>query len=235
MTLSGRRAVVTGATRGIGAAIAQVLDDQGARIFLVARNKTALSAMTKKLSHAVTCAIDLTDPSSAATVARQVEKQMGGVDILINNAGAFAVAPIENTSDEVLQEMIALNLAAPFRLLREFLPAMRAKSAGHVVTIGSIADRAVYPGNSVYAATKYGARAIHEVARQELKGSGVRASLVAPGPTDTPLWDAHNPDKTEGFTPRSKMLKAEQVAEAVLWVLTRPPAVNVDELRLSHS
>jgi NADP-dependent 3-hydroxy acid dehydrogenase YdfG len=235
MTLSGRRAVVTGATRGIGAAIALALDEHGVRTFLVARNKTALTAMTKKLKHAVTCAIDLTEPASATTVANQVEKQMGGVDILVNNAGAFAIAPMESTTDEVLEEMLALNLAAPLRLIRAFLPAMRAKAAGHIVTIGSIADRAIFAGNSVYAATKFGARALHEVARQELRGTGVRTSLVAPGPTDTPLWDAHNPDKTEGFTPRSKMLKPDQVAESVLWVLTRPASVNVDELRLSHS
>jgi NADP-dependent 3-hydroxy acid dehydrogenase YdfG len=235
VTLSGRRVVITGATRGIGAAIAQALDEQGARTFLVARNNTALTAMTKKLSHAVTCAIDLTQPASAAAVAKQVEKQMGGVDILVNNAGAFAVSPIENTSDQALDEMLALHIAAPLRLIRAFLPGMRAKSTGHIVTIGSIADRAIYPGNSAYAATKFGARALHEVARQELKGSGIRASLVAPGPTDTPLWNPHDPDHAAGFTPRAQMLKAEQVADAVLWVVTRPAAVNVDELRLSHS
>jgi NADP-dependent 3-hydroxy acid dehydrogenase YdfG len=235
MTLSGRRAVVTGATRGIGAAIAQALDEQGARIFLIGRNKTALTAMTKKLSHAVPCAIDLSVPASAAIVAKQAEKQMGGVDILINNAGAFAVASIQDTTDETLEEMVALSLATPLRLMRAFLPAMRAKSAGHIVTIGSVADRAIFAGNTAYAATKFGARAMHEVARQELRGTGVRTSLVSPGPTDTPIWDAHNPDKAEGFTPRAKMLKAEHVADAVLWVVTRPAAVNVDELRLSHS
>jgi NADP-dependent 3-hydroxy acid dehydrogenase YdfG len=201
----------------------------------VARNKSALTVMTKKLSHAVTCAIDLTEPGSAATIVKQVEKQMGGVDVLINNAGAFAVAPLEATTDETIDEMLALNLAAPFRLIRSLLPALRQKSAGHIVTIGSVADRAIFAGNSAYAATKFGARAMHEVAREELRGSGVRVTLVAPGPTDTPLWDPHKPDETAGFTPRAKMLKAEQVAEAVLWVLTRPAAVNVDELRLSHS
>jgi NADP-dependent 3-hydroxy acid dehydrogenase YdfG len=235
MTLTGRRVVITGASRGIGAAIAQALDEHGARTFLVARNKTALTAMTKKLSHAVTCAIDLTEPGSAATIAKQVEKQMGGADVLVNNAGAFAVAPLEATTDETIDEMLALNLAAPFRLIRSLLPALRKKQAGHIVTIGSVADRAIFPGNSAYAATKFGARAMHEVAREELRGSGVRVTLVAPGPTDTPLWDPHKPDETEGFTPRSAMLKAEQVADAVLWVLTRPVSVNVDELRLSHS
>lgn len=235
MTLTGRRALVTGATRGIGAAIAQTLDEHGVRTFLVARNKAALTVMTKKLSHAVTCAIDLADPASTAVIAKQVEKQMGGLDILINNAGAFQVAPIESTTDETLNEMLALNLAAPLRLIRAFLPGMRAKSSGHIVTIGSVADRATYAGNSAYAATKFGARAMHEVAREELKGSGIRTSLIAPGPTDTPLWDPHDPDHAAGFTPRAKMLKAEQVADAVLWVLSRPPAVNVEELRLSHS
>ena len=112
---------------------------------------------------------------------------------------------------------------------------MRARGSGTVVTVGSIADRATFPENGAYAASKHGLRALHEVLRAELRGSGVRAVLVSPGPVDTPLWDAVDPDSREGFTPRAAMLAAEAVADAILYVVTRPAGVNVDELRLSRS
>ena len=87
----------------------------------------------------------------------------------------------------------------------------------------------------VTAASKHGARALHEVLRLEVRGTGVRATLVSPGPTDTPLWDPHDPDARDGFTPRAEMLRPEAVADAVRFVVTRPEDVNVDELRLSRS
>jgi NADP-dependent 3-hydroxy acid dehydrogenase YdfG len=104
-----------------------------------------------------------------------------------------------------------------------------------VVTIGSIADRVVFPDNGAYAASKFGLRALHEVMRAELRGSGVRATLVSPGPVDTPLWDPIGPDARPGFTPRAAMLAADAVADAILYAVTRPPSVNVDELRLTRS
>jgi NADP-dependent 3-hydroxy acid dehydrogenase YdfG len=112
---------------------------------------------------------------------------------------------------------------------------MKSERAGHVVTIGSIADRSTFAENSAYAASKFGARAMHEVLRAELKGSGVRATLVSPGPVDTRLWDDLDPDNRPGFTPRSEMLSPDAVAQAVEFVLRRPADVNIDELRLSHS
>jgi NADP-dependent 3-hydroxy acid dehydrogenase YdfG len=130
---------------------------------------------------------------------------------------------------------IETNLIAPFLLLRALLPGMQARGRGHVITVGSIADRATFPGNGAYAASKFGARAMHEVLRAELRGSGVRVSLVSPGPVDTPLWDALDPDNRPGFTPRSAMLAADAVADAIVWVATRPAETNVDELRLSRS
>jgi NADP-dependent 3-hydroxy acid dehydrogenase YdfG len=102
-----------------------------------------------------------------------------------------------------------------------------------VVTVGSVADRAVFAGNGAYAASKYGQRAMHEVLRQELRGTGVRATLVSPAATDTPIWDPIDPDNRAGFPPRATMLRPEDVAEAVVWAVTRPERVNVDEVRLS--
>ena len=127
------------------------------------------------------------------------------------------------------------NLVAPLRFVRALLPDMRARGSGDIVTIGSVADRAIFPENAAYAASKHGARALHEVLRLETRGSGVRAMLISPGPVDTALWDSIDPDHRDGFIPRAQMLSPQAVADAVLYAVTQPREVNVDELRLSRS
>jgi NADP-dependent 3-hydroxy acid dehydrogenase YdfG len=235
--LAGRSALVTGASRGIGRATALRLADAGARVALLARGREALEALAAALgTGTLVVPCDLTDRAAVAGACAQVAEAFdGGPDLLVNNAGVFEVASVDAMAPEAFAATIESNLVAPFLLLRALLPAMRARGAGHVVTVGSIADRAAFPGNGAYAASKYGARALHEVLRAELRGSGVRASLVSPGPVDTPLWDALDPDNRPGFTPRAAMLAADAVADAILWVLTRPPETNVDELRLSRA
>jgi NADP-dependent 3-hydroxy acid dehydrogenase YdfG len=155
--------------------------------------------------------------------------------VLVNNAGVFPLAPVEETSAADFAATLDANLVAPFAFARAFVGEMRARGSGHLVTVGSVADRMTFPENGAYAASKYGLRALHEVLRAELRGSGVRASLVSPGPVDTPLWDAIGPDERPGFTPRAQMLSAAAVAEAIVWVVGQPDAVNVDELRLTRA
>jgi NADP-dependent 3-hydroxy acid dehydrogenase YdfG len=237
LRLAGRAALVTGASRGIGAAIARRLAREGARVALVARDERALQALAAELGHGVVvAACDLRLPGAADVVQAALE----GIgadepDILVNNAGSFVVAPVHETSVDLFRETLELNLTAPFAFVRTFLPAMRRRGSGHVVTVGSIADRSVFPGNAAYAASKHGLRALHEVLRAELRGTGVRASLVSPGPVDTTLWDVVDPDRREGFTPRAQMLDPDSVADAIAYVVTAPPRLNVDELRLSRS
>lgn len=235
--LDGRWAVVTGASRGIGAETARRLSADGAQVALVARGRGALDAIVRELgTRATAVPCDMSDPQA---VQRAVERigELAGVapDIIVNNAGSFSIASAHETSVAVFRETLEVNLTAPFALVRAFLPAMLARRSGHLVTIGSIADRAIFPGNAAYAASKHGLRALHEVLRAELLGTGVRASLVSPGPVDTELWDSVDPDNQRGFTPRSRMLSSVDVADAVRWVLTAPSDVNVDELRLSRS
>ena len=235
--LAGRTALVTGASRGIGAAIARRLARGGARVALVARGERALEALAAELGNgAVAAACDLHLPGAADVVQAALDGLgADSPDILVNNAGAFLIAPVHETSVDVFRETLEINLTAPFAFVRAFLPEMRRRGAGHLVTIGSIADRATFPGNAAYAAGKHGLRALHEVLRAELRGSGVRVSLVSPGPVDTGLWDAVDPDGREGFTPRAQMLAPDAVADAVGYVVTAPPQLNVDELRLSRS
>jgi NADP-dependent 3-hydroxy acid dehydrogenase YdfG len=142
---------------------------------------------------------------------------------------------VHETSPDAFRDTIEVNLVAPFLIVRAFLPAMRARGSGHVITIGSVADRVVFPENGAYAASKFGLRALHEVLRAELKGTGLRATLVSPAAVDTALWDDIDPDNRPGFTPRRGMLHPAAVASAVKFALTQPADINIDELRLSHT
>ena len=112
---------------------------------------------------------------------------------------------------------------------------MRARGSGDIVSVGSIADHTIFPGNAAYGASKHGLRALHEVLRMELRGTGVRATLVSPGPVDTSIWDDIDPDSRDGFTPRAKMLKPNAVADAVMFAVSQPPDVDIDLIRLSRS
>jgi len=232
--LAGRIAIVTGASRGIGLAVAQALAGAGARVAMIARGVEALRAAAEPLG-ALAIPCDVADDEAVTAAVERVRSEIGVPDVLVSNAGLFALAPVESQSTAGLRSTLDVNLVAPFVLARAVIPAMRTAGRGHIVTIGSIADRVTFPENGAYAASKFGARALHQVMREELRGSGVRATLVSPGPVDTPLWDPIGPDDRAGFTPRAQMLPARAVADAVLFALTRDPAVNVDELRLSRS
>jgi len=159
----------------------------------------------------------------------------GAPDVLVNNASLFKVANAEVIDPGDFADTIEVNLVAPFRLVRAFLPAMLARKRGHIVSIGSIADHLAFPENSAYVASKFGLRGLHEALRAELAKTGVGTTLISPGPVDTALWDDVNPDERPGFTPRAAMLSAEAVATAVLFAVMQPAEVNIDELRLSRS
>lgn len=236
LRLSGRSALVTGASRGIGLACARALAAQGARVALLARDARAVQGAAKALGgDAGAIACDLTSPDDVERAIAETRRALGAApDVIVNSAGQFLLAPVEGTSVSEFDRLLLVNLTAPFALIREFVPEMRARGSGHVVTIGSLADRQGLPGNSAYAASKFGLRALHEVLRAELRGTGVRATLVSPEHVDTGIWEsvpaAERPVRDGGT-----MLDAARVADAVVYAVTAPPEVNVDELRLSRA
>ena len=225
--LAGRVALVTGASRGIGAAVAGALQAEGAHVIRVARSLAESTA-----DRVQDLPADLTDPEQVDRLGSRVIAQHGPPDIVVSNAGSFLLRPIETTDAADLETQLAVNLKAPFYVARAFLPAMRAAGQGTFVNLGSVADHIGFPENAAYAASKYGLRGLHETLLAEYRGTGVRLTLVSPGPTDTAVWDAFDPDHREGFIPRAGMLRPADVAEAILFVATRPDHVLIDWLRL---
>ena len=236
LDLAGRTAVVTGASRGIGAEIAQWLSIAGVRLALVARNTKLLEDVAATLGRdAFVVSADLSLETDASRAAQNVMDEFEGPpDIVVNNAGLFQIASLHQTAVEDFSRQLSTNLLAPFVMVRAFLPGMLERRRGHIITIGSVSDRMIFPGNGAYAATKFGARAMHEVLRAETRGTGVRATLVSPAAVDTGIWD---PVKfADGSEPeRAAMLHRSAVGNAVLFALTQPDEVNIDELRLSRS
>ncbi|HEX6432666.1 MAG TPA: SDR family oxidoreductase [Gemmatimonadales bacterium] len=225
--LEGRTAVVTGASRGIGAAVAKLFAAEGARVIRIARS---LQPGTRGAVQNLAC--DLTDADQVVRLAQNILATQGAPDIVVSNAGAFLLRPLETTTTAELDLQLAVNIKAPFAVAKAFLPAMRAAGRGSFITVGSVADHVAYPENAAYAASKFGLRGLHETLLAEYRGTGVRLTLVSPGPTDTSVWDPVDPDHREGFIPRAGMLRPGDVAEAILFVATRPEQVLIDWLRL---
>lgn len=225
--LAGTLALVTGASRGIGHATADRLEAAGARVACLAR-----SFEPRKTETRVEIPCDVTREDDVRQAVQEVLVTFGVPRIIVNNAGAFLIKPLLETSEHEFLGQIGVNLIGPFLVLRELLPHLVARGNAHVVTIGSVVDHRPYPGNAAYGASKYGVRGLHEVLAEEVRGQGIRTTLISPGATDTKLWDVLDPDARDDLPARSDMLLPIDVAEAVLYAVTQPPRVNVEWIRL---
>jgi NADP-dependent 3-hydroxy acid dehydrogenase YdfG len=234
---SGRTAVVTGASRGIGAGIAAALGAAGSRVVMIARNESNLKQRAAQIAGSIAIAADVTDPRSVEQATDRIRSELRSApDFLINNAGIFSVAVAEETSADQFTTMLNTNLVAPFLFVRAFLGEMKQRGSGHIVAIGSVADRTIFSGNVAYSAAKFGLRAVHEVLRAELRGTGVRTSLISPAATNTDIWnDVTVTDPVNRPHSRRPMIEPDDVVRAVMYALSQPDHVNIDELRLSHS
>ncbi|HVH69389.1 MAG TPA: SDR family oxidoreductase [Gemmatimonadales bacterium] len=225
--LADKLALVTGASRGIGLAVAWALRDAGAHVVRLARSVAdgGDGGFTD-----VRC--DVGDPAAVERAMARIVTERGAPDIVVNNAGIFFIKPVADTTLDDFSRAIAVNLTAAFLVVRALVPHLVRRGRGHVVTVGSVSDHVPYTGSTAYAASKYGLRGMHEVLRAELSRTGVRTTIVSPGPVDTSIWDPIDPDAKPGFTKRSAMMAPEDVADAVVFAVTRPTRVDVTEIRL---
>ncbi|HEY7194755.1 MAG TPA: SDR family oxidoreductase [Gemmatimonadales bacterium] len=222
-----KTALVTGASRGIGLAVAEGLQAAGLRVVRLAR-----SLRDAKTERWIDIACDVTQADDVDRALSGVAKEVGVPDVLVNNAGIFFIKQLGETTPADFTSTLTTNLTAAFLLARAIVPKMVKRGSGHLVTIGSISDYIGFSGSTAYAASKFGLRGMHEVIRQETAKSGVRTTLVSPGPVDTDIWNAVDPDSKPGFTKRKDMMRAEDVAAAVVYAVTQPEHVAVTEIRL---
>ena len=220
-------ALVTGASRGIGLAVADALRAAGMHVVRLARSLRDASG-----DRITDLQCDVTNPADVDRCVSRVLVDFGVPAVVVNNAGMFLIKPLAETTPADFAATLATNLTAPFLVARALVPRMVARGSGHLVSVGSISDYIGFPGSSAYAASKFGLRGMHEVIRAETATSGVRTTLISPGPVDTGIWDAVDPDSKPGFTKRKDMLRAEDVAAAVVFAVTQPQRVDVTEIRL---
>jgi len=223
-TLAGKVAVVTGASRGIGLAIAEALLEEGCAVVGASRS---LSARGKHLAPITEIRCDVRDEGYVALMFDRVREQFGRVDILVNNAGTSH--PLRNVAElslETWREVLDTNLTGTFLCTRAALALMR--KGGVIVNNLSVAARGVFPGESAYCASKYGALGFTETLREEVRERGIRVISLLPGPTATDIWKQFMPE-----APRSKMLSPETVARALVNAIMLPESAAVEELRIA--
>lgn len=223
-------AVVTGASSGIGAATARQLAAVGFKVFLGARRLDRLESLAAEIS-GIAYFLDVTDPTSVTTFAAQLPEQ---VDVLVNNAGgAFGLEPITELDEDHWLSMYQTNVLGLARITKHLFSRLEASGNGHVVNIGSIAGLETYPGGAGYTAVKHAVRAVNDTMRLEWFGKPIRVTEIDPGLVETEFslvrfdGDAEKAKKVyAGMQP----LSAEDIADTVVWAVTRPAHVNIDQI-----
>ena len=233
LPLKGKVAVVTGASRGIGYAIARALAAEGADVVITARDIATLTNSAAQLrkelatgGNIVAVVCDVRAPRSVGALFAMVKRRFGRVDILVNNAGVSQPAtPLEQTSLEMWRDNIDTNLTGVFLCTRAALPLMQAGAT--IINNLSAAAKQLFPNYYAYTAAKTGALGFTASLRAELMPRGIRVTALMPGATDTDIWQQIMPD-----APRHHMIDVESVAQAVLYAVLLPPNVNPSEISL---
>ena len=228
--LQGQVAVITGAGRGIGAAIARRLAQMGALVFLCGRRRAPLesvaAAIVKSGGRAEIAECDVMDLGSVESVAAQVDRNCGRADILVNNAGIGSFAgPLHQMSPESWEQVMNTNLRGIYYCIRSFAPMMIRARYGHIVNISSLAGKNALPNGAAYAASKWGLNGLSYSVAEELRGHNIRVSVVCPGSVNTEL------SPHEGKDPK-KMLQPEDVAHVVAMLVTQEPQSFASEVLL---
>jgi NADP-dependent 3-hydroxy acid dehydrogenase YdfG len=228
--LEGKAVLITGASRGIGLAIARALDSEGAKLILVGRNRAALARAAVQIPGTVMrMPVDVTKPGDVKRLIAAVQKQIRRLDVLINNAGVFTFKPFAKTTLEDWRRNLETNLTSIFLTTQAALPLLK-RSQGDVVNILSVSSHIAFPNCSAYAAAKFGALGLTGVLRRELRAEGIRVTAVLPGMTETGMKNELD------FPVRGEdLLQPEDVAAAVLSALVQPRRAMVEEILLMPS
>ncbi len=223
--LEGKTAIVTGASSGIGAAIAQALKANGLRVAGGARR-------ADRLETDIALELDVTDPASCERFVADAVQELGGLDVLVNNAGlGLGRDPFDKSTEEDEETVLETNVHGVLRMTRLCLPHLR--DGGHIVNMGSIAGRQAYENAAVYVASKYAVRGFTYALREDLLGRPIHLATVDPGLVETNFSRVRfrgDEEKANAVYAGVEAVRPQDVADCVIFVLTRPPHVNIDEL-----
>lgn len=231
LVLEGRVAVVTGASRGIGFAIAEALVSRGCSVVITARHLASVEEAASKLAlhdaHLVPFECDIRNELAVQRLFAFVSEEFGHLDFLINNAGIYGPAqPIPEMDVEGFRDALNTNLIGTFLCTRYGLPLM--KSGSVIVNNISVAAYQVFPNSAAYIASKQGELGLTNATREDVRKLGIKVMALVPGATDTEIWSQFWPD-----APRQKMVQPEEVAQAVVSALMLPAGTSIDEIRIS--
>jgi ribitol 2-dehydrogenase len=230
-SLAGKVALVTGASSGIGRALALALAVEGCRLALVARSRARLEAAAAEAGgEPLVIAADLADPAAVESAAAQALGRLGHIDILLANAGLYVPGNVAEGDADKRDELLAVNVAGTFRLVRAILPAMLARRAGDIVLTSSISGHEAIHWEPIYSASKHAVQAFAHGLRRQVMQEGLRVGTVAPGVVLNELWGYHDEAAIAAKVAARAGLRSEDVADAVLFMLSRPPNVTIRDL-----
>jgi NADP-dependent 3-hydroxy acid dehydrogenase YdfG len=236
--LSGKVALITGASSGIGEATAAALAEAGAAVAIGARRRERLDALAGKLTDGGTRVLaldlDVTDESACADAVRRTREELGGLDVLVNNAGVMLLGTIRGADTEEWRRMMQTNVLGLMYMTHAAIDGMVEQGSGDIVNVSSVAGRVARLGSGVYNASKWAVNAFSESLRQEVTAKGVRIGLVEPGAVATELQShiTHPGAKaaSQQMFATMRVLQADDIARAVLYMVTQPPQVAINEI-----
>ena len=233
-SLKDKVAIVTGASRGIGRAIALALAAKGARVVLAARTITDLGKVAAEIDQAGGTAVaiptDVTAEKGAALLVRKTVDTFGRLDILVNNAGSGSFGPLEKTSVEAWDTLMAVNARGPFLLCRESIPHLRQQPLSFIINITSVVGNKGYANQSAYSASKHAAMGLTKALAKEVQKDGIRVHAICPGGVDTEMATASRPDLD-----RSELMQPEDIADVVLFLVTRRGKAVIDQVDMRRA
>lgn len=222
-TVKGKKLLLVGATGGIGRRTAIQLRQSGADLFLTGRDPQRLQQLADELGipESQTAVVDLADPNSVDTLHQRYFSVFDSIDVLVNASGIGIIKPIEQLSEPEFLRTLEINLVAPFRLMRSFLPTMKQAGKGLIIHIPGVLGKVPMAGAAAYSASKYGLVGMMQSLREEVKRTQIRFTLIYMGGVDSPFWDG-----IDLRVQRDKMIVAEEAARAI-WFLCQQPASGV--------
>ena len=230
-SIRGKVAIVTGASSGIGRAIARLFAAEGARLALAARSTDKLEKLAGEIGSApLILSIDLAQPAEVERMVAETLAHFGRVDVLMANAGVYVPGEAAEGDPDAWDNLIAVNVSSVFRSVHAVLPGMIAQRSGDIVVTSSIAGHQALRGEPVYSASKHAVQTFVHTVRRQVAPHNIRIGAVAPGTVLTELWGVTDPAEVDRRAGLREGLRSEDVAEACLWMLTRPPNVTIRDL-----